>query len=71
MDPLRFNPMIQHSASHMAHRSIIENAEHTQEPSRRTADTQPRSDPPARWNVGGWLLLQRTVLHLQRRLNGG
>jgi hypothetical protein len=71
MDPMRFNPMIEHSASHKAYRYIIENEACTQVPSDRTADVTPRANPSARWNTRGWLLLQRTVLHLQRRLSGG
>jgi hypothetical protein len=38
MDPMRFNPMIEHSASHKAYRYIIENEACTQVPSDRTAD---------------------------------
>jgi hypothetical protein len=71
MDPMQFNPMIQHSATHMACRFIIDNEERTQLPSDRAADTQARANPPAVWNATVWLLVRMAILRLQRSLNGG
>lgn len=59
---MQFDPMIQHSAMHMAYRSVLENEERARRPSERAADTRPRANDPqyperrrGRIRAGGWL----------------